>query len=52
MLDNILEGKYDVEKRCFLEVKKNRRDFLWALNELVIAKGGLKVETDKCRSLF
>ena len=41
MLDNILEGKYDVEKRCFLEVKKNDEIF-YALNELVIAKGGLK----------
>ena len=41
MLDNILLGKYSVEKRHFLEVKKNDEIF-YALNELVIAKGGLK----------
>lgn len=41
MIDNILLGKYSVEKRYFLEVKKNSEIF-YGLNELVIAKGGLK----------
>ncbi len=41
MIDKFLENNYKLENRYFLEVQLNEKNY-YGLNELVLAKGGLK----------